>query len=409
MTPASIGCADRGEQRPRLRPRLLDLGLGLGVPDDAAADPEMDPLLGDRERADRQRELEVAVRRGPCRARPSTRRGRRARARRSGRRAAIFGAPVTEPPGNVAASSSARPTSLAQRSLDRRDEVRDAGELALDHQLRPAHASPARRRGRGRCARGRRSSRARPRPSRPRRARRAGACPLIGHVQTRRPRRARKSSGEAETIAQPSPASAPRPRTRASRAGEPRRVAGERRRQVLDEVDLVDVAAPDRRPHRLDRLRVLRVAPRPLPLSDGTRRVRRARPSDVSRTATAARGSGHGSGGAASCAAQRLRESVAEIEIRFERLAAGARRSRARAGTPRSARTRPPASAARARLRQRAGGGAEELDAEPEIVDVRPLVGRVDQARGQLDRPSSATGRSRTRRCRRPRAASASR
>ena len=53
--------ADGGEQRPRLRPRLLDLGLGLRVPDDAAADPEVDPALGDGERADRQREVEVAV------------------------------------------------------------------------------------------------------------------------------------------------------------------------------------------------------------------------------------------------------------------------------------------------------------------------------------------------------------
>ena len=53
--------------------------------------------------------------------------------------AAIFGAPVTEPPGKVAASSSARPTSVAQRALDGGDEVRDARELALGHQLRPAH------------------------------------------------------------------------------------------------------------------------------------------------------------------------------------------------------------------------------------------------------------------------------
>ena len=84
-------------------------------------------------------------------------------------------------------------------------------------------------------------------------------------------------------------------------------------------------------------------------------------------------------------AAERLGESVAEIEVGFQFLATGKRRNRARAGRPRSARTHPPASEARARLGQRTGGGAQELDAEPQIVDVRPLVGRVDQARGQLD------------------------
>ena len=53
--------ADRVEQRARLRPRLLDLGRRIGVPDDAAADPEVNRAVGDREGADRQREVEVAV------------------------------------------------------------------------------------------------------------------------------------------------------------------------------------------------------------------------------------------------------------------------------------------------------------------------------------------------------------
>ena len=64
-----------------------------------------------------------------------------------------------------------------QTPLDRRDEVRDAGELALAHQLRPADGAGLADARRGRCARGRRSSRARRRPWRRRRPRRAGACP----------------------------------------------------------------------------------------------------------------------------------------------------------------------------------------------------------------------------------------
>ena len=55
--------------------------------------------------------------------------------------AAIFGAPVTEPPGKVARRISARPTSVAQRSLHRRDHVLDAGELPRRHELRPAHGA----------------------------------------------------------------------------------------------------------------------------------------------------------------------------------------------------------------------------------------------------------------------------
>ena len=53
--------------------------------------------------------------------------------------AEIFGAPVTEPPGKTAPSSSASPTPVAQPPLDGRDHVRDAGELALGHQVGPAH------------------------------------------------------------------------------------------------------------------------------------------------------------------------------------------------------------------------------------------------------------------------------
>ena len=144
--------------------------------------------------------------------------------------------------------------------------------------------------------------------------------PLIGAVQTRRPRRARKSSGEAETTAQPSPASR-RGSNEARRVGERGRVALELGAQMLHEVDLVDVAAPDRAANRLDRIGVLRIGPRPLPRADpgmsegqslghvpnghGRERQRRGlgRRGDVRPP-------------------QRLREPVAEEEIRLELLAA---------------------------------------------------------------------------------------
>ena len=135
---ASIGAPIAASSGVCLRPRLLDLGLRVGVPDDPAADPEVDPSLGDREGADRQRQLEVAVAAHDAQ---SAHRGAAAdglelgdqvdggdlgrsrdRASREGRREQLGQADV-----------------LAQRSFDGRHEVRDAGELALDHQLRPPH------------------------------------------------------------------------------------------------------------------------------------------------------------------------------------------------------------------------------------------------------------------------------
>ena len=55
--------------------------------------------------------------------------------------AAIFGAPVTEPPGNVASSSSARPTSA--RSVPSTVETRwtTPASSRSHHQLGPAHAA----------------------------------------------------------------------------------------------------------------------------------------------------------------------------------------------------------------------------------------------------------------------------
>ena len=135
--------------------------------------------VGDRERPDRQRELEVAVAvHAPERAhrRAATdrleRRDRvdRGDLRRAGDRAA----------GEGRLEQVGEPDAGAQASLDERDHVLDARERLRGHQLRPPHASRRGRRARGRCARGRRSSRARRRPSRSRGARRPsrpGACP----------------------------------------------------------------------------------------------------------------------------------------------------------------------------------------------------------------------------------------
>ena len=136
---AGTSAAERGEERPRLDPRLLDLGLGLGVPDDAAADPEVDRgprrprACGSSARA-RSRRSAAAMPSAPIEAPRPT--GSSAAIRSS---AAIFGAPVTEPPGKVAARISPSAASGAQRA-PRRVETRcvTPGELPLRHQLRPA-------------------------------------------------------------------------------------------------------------------------------------------------------------------------------------------------------------------------------------------------------------------------------
>ena len=98
----------------------------------------------------------------------------------------------------------------------------------------------------------------------------SGRVPLIGIVQTRSPRRARKSSGEAETIVQPCAGERPRVERpqRRERGREARRVALERRRQVLHEVDLVHVAALDRPAGLADGGRVVLGRPGRLPFPD---------------------------------------------------------------------------------------------------------------------------------------------
>ena len=170
--------------------------------------------------------------------------------RRAGDRAA------GEHRGRAAAAS---PTPGGSRALDGRDEVDDAGERSLGHQLGPANrARPADPREVValevddhhvlggvllRLAQARRPIR-RPRAldrHRPEPARRAvrGRAPATPRRSPSRHRR-----GDLACRAAASGASA---------AGEAAGIAPERRGEVLDEVDLVDVAAGDRGLHRLDR------------------------------------------------------------------------------------------------------------------------------------------------------------
>ena len=103
---------------------------------------------------------------------------------------------------------------------------------------------------------------------------------------------------------------------RRKRLGERHRIALERRREMLDEVDLVDVAARDRRAHGLDRGRVGLVGPAPLPLAEPEAHRLAWRGSRSGRMRQARTGSGHGSGGVGNGRApQRRREPVAEVEI----------------------------------------------------------------------------------------------
>ena len=131
--------ADGGEQRPRLDPRLLDLLPRGRSPRRSRRRPR-----GGRARR-RPRRCGSSARgrsrrsRGSSRSRPSTRRGRPARARAMWSIAEIFGAPVIEPPGNVACRISARPVPGRSRPSTVETRCVTPGQLALRHQLRPAH------------------------------------------------------------------------------------------------------------------------------------------------------------------------------------------------------------------------------------------------------------------------------
>ena len=70
---------------------------------------------------------------------------------------ADFGAPVMEPPGKVARSRSTKVTSGAERAFDGGDAVVDGGVGFDLARLGDLARCRSRRRGRGRCAPGRRS------------------------------------------------------------------------------------------------------------------------------------------------------------------------------------------------------------------------------------------------------------
>src|SRR5262249_49328819 len=109
------------------------------VPDDAAAYPEVDLPVHDREGADREREVEVAVR-----VDAAERTHRRAATDRLERRDELERAALRTAGDGAARKHGFEQLAQAnlgpQLALDRRDEMCDAGELALDEQLRPVDA-----------------------------------------------------------------------------------------------------------------------------------------------------------------------------------------------------------------------------------------------------------------------------
>ena len=235
--------------------------------------------------------------------------------------------------------------------------------------------------------------------------------PLIGLVHTRGPRRAeeelRRGGDDRPAVA----GQRPRPERREAR-GQRGRIAVEVRAQVLDEIDLVDVAAPDRLAHRLDR-----AARTPRRSSSApTRRSAncphgtcRGQDPDTSRTATAASGRAQGSGGSGdACRRSGRRERRSRGRGRPRGPRRRGRRSRARAryasicskapSGERSSSTSTPASGPRR-------GGSRRRDPGRRRASARRRSGSGAR---RAPSPSSSSGRSRTRPCRTPRGASAS-
>ena len=192
--------------------------------------------------------------------------------------AAIFGQPVTDPPGQHGLEQLGQPDVFPQLSLDRRDKMRDACELALGEQLRPANGP---RLGDtreivpleiddhhvlGRVLRrlDRHARRARALDRRRADARAATREQELGRRGDDRPavaferlRLERSQTGK--------------------RAGKRRGIAVELGAQMLHEVHLIHVAFGDCRTHDVDRFRIVALAPRRVPLADGIRARRTAR------------------------------------------------------------------------------------------------------------------------------------
>jgi hypothetical protein len=144
----------RLEQRPRLRPRLLTSASRIEVPDDAAADPE----VNDR-RAIANVRMVRARSKSRCRRPPERTHARRADGLELGDE--IDGrdlrSPGHRPAGKRRLEDLGEPDAVAQRACDRRDHVLDAGKLSASPSARATSTVPASQMRTGRSARGRRS------------------------------------------------------------------------------------------------------------------------------------------------------------------------------------------------------------------------------------------------------------
>ena len=207
----------------------------------------------------------------------------------------------------------------------------------------------------------------------PRRRSPSGRVPLIGTSRPagrggrgRAPARRRRSPS-------PSPATAAAARSGASRVAQRAGTAGERRREVLHEIDLVDVPARDRGAHGLHRRprSPRRSRSAPTPRSRTSPRPMLGAGSGSSRTDTAASGSaGTARAGAAPSCGGAARRARSRGRGRLAGPRRRGRRSHAREVRldllERTCRRH----AARARLTRASGAAcAQELDAELEVVD----------------------------------------
>ena len=265
----------RRQQRSRLHPGLLDLAGRIGVPHDAASDPEVDLAVGDRERADGEREIEVAVRVHAARATPIDAPRPTGSSSAMSSSALLFGQPVMEPPGSVASSSFVSPTSSRSSPstvATRCDTPASWRSTSISGQrtLPTAHTRERSLRSRSTImtcsAASFADSIGTP----------AARVPLIGDVRTRPSALLQHELGRG---GDDRPAVADE-RMRLERAQRSERgsergwVALELGPEMLHEVHLVHVALVDRVADGLDRGRVLALAPGGAPLADRERAAR---------------------------------------------------------------------------------------------------------------------------------------
>ncbi len=196
--------------------------------------------------------------------------------------AEIFGAPVTEPPGNIAASSSVRPTPSRRRPST--SEIRCLTPASSCSTISWGHRTLPGSHTRERSLRSRSTiitcSAASFSESRARRGRRQRPRSLDRHrpdaPSTAREEQLGRSGDDRPAVADQ------RARLEwvegSERDGEPRGVAAKGCGEVLDEIDLVDRPPGDRSPGGLDRTAVPLVRPAALPPSDPEASCRRRLP-----------------------------------------------------------------------------------------------------------------------------------